>query len=72
MYHSDPLLVFILSQGPALYRVQAIVQVVKATVPLLPYLGTGGLPACLPAINMPLSLTGFVAVVLAYEAAIRV
>ena len=34
--------------------------------------GAACLPACLPAINMPLSLTGFVAVVLAYEAAIRV
>lgn len=66
------LLVFILSQGRALYWVQAIPQVVKATVPILPYLGTGVLPACLPAINMPLSLTGFVAVVLAYEAAISV
>lgn len=63
---------FILSQGPALYWVEAIPQVVKASVPLLPYLGTGVLPDCLPAINMPLSLTGFVAVVLAYEAAIRV
>lgn len=54
------------------YRVQAIPEVVKATVPLIPYLGTGMLPDCLPAINMRLSLTEFVAGALAYEAAIRV
>lgn len=54
------------------YRVRAIPEVVKATVPLIPYLGTGMLPDCLPAINMRLSLTEFVAGALAYEAAIRV
>lgn len=33
-------------------------------VPLLPYLGTGVLPVCLPEINTPLLLTEFVAVCL--------
>lgn len=70
MYHSEHLLAFILSQRPDLYWVQAIPQVVKASVPSALPRDRGA--ACLPTINMPLSLTGFVAVALAYEPAIRV